>query len=82
MKNNEIVDKLNSIHLQNFSIEDLDKEIQNQKLIFVRDGKQDEAKLLWINQTVLEIHKLYRNAFKLLKDKSYYQAWCQLERLK
>ncbi|OOV19240.1 YecA family protein [Flavobacterium sp. LM4] len=81
MKNNEIVDKLNNIHLQNFSIEDLDEEIQNQKLIFVAEGKQDEAKLLWINQTILEIHKLYRNAFELVKNKSYYQAWCQLERI-
>jgi hypothetical protein len=81
MKNNEIVDKLNNIHLQNFSIEDLDEEIQNQKLIFVAEGKQDEAKLFWINQTILEIHKLYRNAFELVKNKSYYQAWCQLERI-
>lgn len=81
MKNDEIVEKLNDIHLQTFSLEELDEQIQNQKLIFVRDGQQDEAKLLWIYQTVIEIHKLYRNAFKLLKDKSYYQAWCQLERI-
>jgi len=81
MKNDEIVEKLNNIHLQNFSLEELDEQIQNQKLIFVRDDKQDEAKLLWIYQTIIEIHKLYRNAFKLLQDKSYYQAWCQLERI-
>jgi len=76
-----IVEKLNNIHLQTFSLEELDEQIQNQKLIFVRDDKQDEAKLLWIYQTIIEIHKLYINAFKLLQDKSYYQAWCQLERI-
>lgn len=81
MKNEEIVEKLNTIHLLNFSLEELDEQIQNHKLILVRDGLQDDAKLLWIYQTVIEIHKLYRNAFKLLKDKSYYQAWCQLERI-
>jgi hypothetical protein len=79
MKNDEIVEKLNNIHLQTFSIEELDEQIQNQKLIFIREDKQNEAKLLWIYQTVIEIHKLYRIAFKLLQDKSYYQAWCQLE---
>lgn len=81
MKNDDIVEKLNTIHLLNFSLEELDEQLQNQKLIVVRDGLQDEAKLLWIYQTVIEIHKLYRNAFKLLKDKSYYQAWCNLERI-
>lgn len=81
MKNDEIVEKLNNIHLQIFSLEELDEQIQNQKQIFVRDDKQDEAKLLWIYQTIIEIHKIYRNAFKLLQDKSYYQAWCQLERI-
>jgi hypothetical protein len=81
MKNDMIVEKLNNIHLQTFSLEELDEQIQNQKLIFVRDDKQDEAKLLWIYQTIIEIHKLYINAFKLLQDKSYYQAWCQLERI-
>jgi hypothetical protein len=81
MKNDDIVEKLSTIHLLNFSLEELDEQLQNQKLILVSDGLQDEAKLLWIYQTVIEIHKLYRNAFKLLKDKSYYQAWCQLERI-
>jgi len=81
MKNDNVVEKLNTIHLLNFSLEELDEQLQNQKLILVRDGLQDKAKLIWIYQTVIEIHKLYRNAFKLLKDKSYYKAWCQLERI-
>lgn len=81
MKNEEIIHKLDKIHLEEFSLEKLDKQIQNQKLIFVNNGEQEEAKLLWIFQTIIEIHKLYRNAFKLLKGKSYYQAWCQLERI-
>ena len=81
MKKDEIIEKLNNIHLQTFSLEELNEQIQNHKIIFVREDKQDDAKLLWIYQTVIEIHKLYRNAFKLLKDKSYYKAWCQLERI-
>lgn len=81
MKNEEIVDKLNKIHLQKFSLEELDEQLQTQKHIVVQEGQQDEAKLLWIYQTIIEIHKLYRSVFKLLKEKSYYPAWCQLERI-
>ncbi|MDD4576813.1 MAG: SEC-C metal-binding domain-containing protein [Bacteroidales bacterium] len=81
MKNEEIVDKLNNIHLQNFSLEDFEEQIQILKLDFVKNGNQQQAKLLWIYQTIIEIHKLYVNAFNLLKGKSYYQAWCQLERI-
>ena len=47
----------------------------------VARNEQDEAKNIWIYQTIIEIHKLYQNAFNLLKDKSYYQGWCQLERI-
>lgn len=81
MKNEEIVDRLNNIHLQNFSIEDFEEQIQILKLDFVKKGNQQQAKLLWIYQTIIEIHKLFVNAFNLLKNKSYYQAWCQLERI-
>ena len=81
MKNEDIVDKLNKIHLGEFPLEELDKQIQAQKLIYVGKDQQEEAKLLWIYQTIVEIHKLYVNAFYLLKNKSYYEGWCQLERI-
>ncbi len=81
MKNEEIVNQLNKIHLQSFSLEDLDNHIQSIKEKFVKDGNQEQAKVLWVFQTIIEIHKLYINAFNLLKNKSYYQAWCQLERI-
>ena len=81
MKNEDIVAKLNQIHLGEFPLEELDKLIQNQKLIYVKNNQQEEAKVLWIYQTIIEIHKLYLNAFILLKNKSYYEGWCQLERI-
>ena len=81
MKNENIVDKLNKIHLGEFSLEEFDEQIQNQKAIYVSNNQQQQAKLLWIYQTIIEIHKLYVYAFSLLKEKSYYKAWCQLERI-
>jgi|SRR5690554_212158 len=81
MKNEDIVDKLNKIHLGEFPLEELDKQIQTQKLIYVGKDQQEEAKLLWIYQTIVEIHKLYVNAFNLLMNRSYYEGWCQLERI-
>lgn len=75
----EIAEKLNNIHLQNISLEDFDKQIQAIKFDFVKKCNHEKAKLLWVYQTIIEIHKLYVNAFNFIKMKSYYQAWCKLE---
>lgn len=81
MKNEEIEGKLNALYLQSFSLEDLDHQLQIEKEEHVRAGNQEQAKQLWIYQTIIEIHTLHVNAFNLLKNRDYYQGWCQLERI-
>lgn len=81
MKNNEIELKLKEIHNQKYSLEEFDKELQAIKEDYVKENKQKEAKQIWIYQTIIEIHKLFIDAFDLLKNKQYYQGWCQLERI-
>lgn len=74
--------RLNNIHkLSNDSLTELYQEFQKEKEQFVRANKQNEAKEVWVCQTIIEVHKIYRNAFVLLKGKSYYKGWCQLERI-
>lgn len=81
MKNEDIIDKLNKLHLQQFSLEVFYKELQGIKEQFLKDENQEQAKQLWVYQKIVEIHQSYIAAFNLLKDKSYYKAWCQLERI-
>ena len=81
MKNEQIIEKLNLIDSQSYSLEELDKELQLIKENYVKENNQEQAKQIWIFQTIIEIHKLYRNAFNLLKNKAYYEGWCQLERV-
>lgn len=81
MKNNEIIEKLSSLHLQSFSLEDFDNELQLNKEHYVSIDDQQQAKLLWIYQTIVKIHSEYRQAFDLLKAKKYYDGWCKLERV-
>ena len=81
MKKNEIENKLSLIHTQQYSLEEFDSELQRIKEEYVKDDKQIEAKQIWIYQTIIEIHKVYLNAFNLLKNKKYYEGWCQLERI-
>ena len=81
MKNEQIIKKLNLIHDRSYSLEEFDKELQLTKTKYVKDNDQEQSKQIWIFQTIIEIHKLYRNAFNLLKNKSYYEGWCQLERV-
>ena len=77
MKNN-----LKNIHLLTYdSLTEFHNELQQEKERLVNEKKQDDAKTIWILQTIIEIHKLYQNAFKLIKAKSYYEGWCQLEQI-
>lgn len=80
MKNEEIIKKLNDLPNQNFSLEDLKNELQKVKEEFVKQDNQDAAKQIWIYQTIIEIHILYKEAFGLLKNKEHYEGWCKLER--
>lgn len=74
--------RLFNIHQLSYdSLTELFQELQKEKEDFVKENNQGKAKELWIYQTIIEVHKLYQNAFKLLKDKSYYEGWCQLERI-
>ncbi len=81
MKNNEIEKKLNELHTQKYSLEQFDSELQEIKEAYVKDGNQEAAKKIWIYQTIIEIHKLFINAFSLLKSKEHFKGWCQLERI-
>lgn len=81
MTNNDIENKLQLIHTQKFSLEDFDMELHSIKEEYVKRDKQKDAKQVWIYQTIIEIHRLYLNAFKLLKEKNHYEGWCQLERI-
>jgi len=55
--------------------------IKEYKAESVKTGNQEEAKRFWVFEQIVEIHKLYSNAFYLLKEKKYYEGWCQLERV-
>ena len=81
MKKNKIELKLEEIHSKKYSLESFDKELQSIKEEYLKENKQEEAKQIWIYQTIIEIHKLFINAFDLLKNKQYYKGWCQLERI-
>lgn len=79
MKNEEIIKKLSDLPNRSFSLEDFKNELQKVKEEFVKQGNQDEAKQIWIYQTIIGIHILYKGAFDFLKNKEHYKGWCELE---
>lgn len=81
MKSKDVIRKLDDLHNQNFSLDDFKNELQKAKEEFVKQDNQDEAKQIWIYQTIIEIHILYKKAFDLLKHKEYYEGWCKLEKV-
>ena len=69
MKNEEIIDKLNTLPEQSFPLCNFIDELQLIKAEYVRQDLQDAAKQIWIYQTIVKIHYLYVEAFDLLKNK-------------
>jgi hypothetical protein len=43
-------------------------------------GDQDRARTIWCLETALQIQNLYLQAFSELRDRKFYEAWCDLER--
>lgn len=79
MKNEEIIDKLNTLPERSFPLCNFIDELQRIKTEYVRQDLQDAAKQIWIYQTTVKIHNLYIEAFDLLKNKEHYKGWCKLE---
>jgi hypothetical protein len=74
--------RLNDIHLlTNDLLTQLQKELEREKEDFIKVNNQEKAKQIWVYQAIIEVHKHHKNAYNLLIEKSYYQAWCQLERI-
>lgn len=49
------------------------------KTAAVSAGDQDEAKRLWIAEAVGHAQLIFENAFALMKEYRFYDAWCELE---
>jgi hypothetical protein len=81
MKNEDIINKLALIHNLPGSLDNFLEELQLLKEDYVKLGDQEQAKNMWIFQTIVEIHRSYRTAFKLLQNRSYYDGWCDLEKI-
>jgi len=78
---NEIELKTNRLGLATLDYENLLNEIIICKKECAAAGNEIDSKRLWIIQQMFEIHKDYNLAFKLLKEKKYYDAWCKLENI-
>lgn len=59
-------------------IRDILKDIKRQA---VACNDQAKAKLVWCYEQILAIQGNYLSAFRQMKDGSYYNAWCSLERV-
>lgn len=80
MKNlNDIIKKLDDLSDPNTPLQDIVDDLQLIKKDFVINGNQEEAKRIWIFQTVVKVHILYREAFEFIKNRKYYDGWCKLE---
>lgn len=80
-----IVNRIKEILLQNITSEiELEKLLLNiaiYKRNAVSSNNSDGAKEMWIYEQITAIQKQYLHVFSLLKSKSYYDAWCLLERI-
>lgn len=55
--------------------------LRSHKIEAVRRNDQEMAKLVWCYEQILLVQSTYLSAFGKLKDHSFYEAWCLLERV-
>jgi len=81
MNNDEIQYKLKNIHSLPFPLDEFQQQLQSLKIQFLAKNEQDNAKKIWIYQTIIEVHTVYREVFTQLKNKEYYSGWRNLEKI-
>ena len=55
------------------------KEVDELRLACQKQGDEENANAAWALKTILIIHRDFRRAYSLLKEKQYYEAWCLME---
>ncbi len=55
--------------------------IKAEKQIAQVSGDGKCANQLWVVETLIEIHQQFKETFKLLKARQYYEAWCKAEQV-
>jgi hypothetical protein len=81
MRTNDVTDKLVQLGVIDIDLDHLLENIISEKKKLALDQKEEDAKQFWIFEQIVEIHKEFTEAFQLLKEKKYFQAWCKLEHI-
>ena len=55
------------------------KEVDELRLAYRKQGDEEKANAAWALKTLLIIHRDFRRAYSLLKEKQYYEAWRLME---
>jgi len=72
---------INSNHLNLESLQALSHKITNIKKLCVSLNIPDFSKALWCYETITSILYKYTYIFALFKEKQFYLAWCELEKI-
>lgn len=55
--------------------------LKKKKQDALKELNEKEAKHIWCFEQVLHIQDMYNSTFKLLKQREYYKAWCEFEKI-
>ena len=80
MKNKakEILDHLLD---EGFDCDTAIEEIDEQRKAYQTQHDEENANVAWATQTIVRLHRDYREVFSMLKNKHYYEAWCRMEQI-
>jgi len=81
MTTNNVTDKLIQLGVTDIDLSHLLENIISEKKKLALEGKEADANQFWVYEQIVDIHKEFTEAFELLKEKKYYQAWCKLEHI-
>lgn len=57
------------------------KEVDASRKGYQQQHDEEDANVAWATLEIVSLHRDYRKAFEMLRDKKYYEAWCLLEQI-
>jgi|Wag4MinimDraft_11_1082651.scaffolds.fasta_scaffold02337_2 hypothetical protein len=76
-----ILKKVENREITEEEISEVKESLKDIKRKKVKNNNQEKAKEIWILEQILKIQNLYIEAYKKMKEKDFYGAWCYLEKI-
>lgn len=79
--NNKAQEILSHLLEDGFDYDATIKEVDALRKGYQQQHDEENANVAWATLEIISLHRDYRKAYEMLRNKQYYEAWCLLEQI-